>query len=713
MFVSTRTSSRALLLWRATSLLFLSFGLTSLPALGRSDVESADTSARESTPESTVDAPEPGASLQVVPLVRSSEDAARWRLVNTGSLPLVVDVDVEARWAWVVGSSRIELAPHADATVVVRGDRWAARPSSDEKAGLAARAAVRFTAHFVEQDRPDLDSSPGSASTESSGSGAWVAARESAAAGLRPLGESREESFTLLASSAPALPKVEGFTVFTPSTDTRTVYVSSSQGSDAFDGLSPQTPKRTIAAAKPLMRHGFPDWMLLRRGDVFTEVIGQWRTSGRSVLEPQLISSYGESTERPRLDTGVAVALVTHGGAGSPPRIDHVALVGLHFVAHTHKNTGTPYGITLHQPSRDFLIEDCKLERYTTGIIVQAIGGRHEDIRIRRSIVIDCYDASGQGNPQGIYAALTDGLLIEECTIDHNGWNEDIPGAEADVFSHNIYMDTNTSGVVLRGNLITRGASHGAQMRSGGLAIGNLFVQNTISLMMAGGSGPQVESAHAIANVFEDCRNLGTNHLRGWGIDFNDVVGGSIRHNLFANNPDAGFPLPFMLDGNGFGGGVHNVLVEQNTVWDWGGAVYFTGNSSRLTNIVFRWNDLQDAEDVDGLVDHQSPSNVSQISSSNNRFYDAASPSNEWMQAGPAFQTVWQWKNAIGDRTSRKERATYLDPWRTVEDYAAFRGLAPNLDAFLEPFRNRPAGLWERDWSARGVNGWLLQGYAE
>src|SRR5262245_20542208 len=86
----------------------------------------------------------------------------------------------------------------------------------------------------------------------------------------------------------------DGWTVLTPSPDSRVVHVSSSQGNDANDGLSPTKPKRTLAAGKALMRQGYPDWLVLRSGDVWlNESFGHWGTSGRSSQEPQVLSSYG------------------------------------------------------------------------------------------------------------------------------------------------------------------------------------------------------------------------------------------------------------------------------------------------------------------------------------------------------------------------------------------------------------------------------------
>lgn len=82
------------------------------------------------------------------------------------------------------------------------------------------------------------------------------------------------------------LPIVNGWTQFTASSDTRIIYVSDTDGDDAtaefYTSTSPEvgtdpflpsgTVKayKTISAAKNGLRNGFPDWILLKKGDVFT-----------------------------------------------------------------------------------------------------------------------------------------------------------------------------------------------------------------------------------------------------------------------------------------------------------------------------------------------------------------------------------------------------------------------------------------------------------
>src|SRR5688500_14891652 len=97
----------------------------------------------------------------------------------------------------------------------------------------------------------------------------------------------------------------QGWTVFGRSADTRIVYVSNSTGSDTNSGLAEDAPVKTLGKARTLLRNGAPDWMLLKRGDVWTENFTNWKTSGRDEDEMMVIGAYG-SGARPKLNTGTA-----------------------------------------------------------------------------------------------------------------------------------------------------------------------------------------------------------------------------------------------------------------------------------------------------------------------------------------------------------------------------------------------------------------------
>src|SRR5439155_9756143 len=101
------------------------------------------------------------------------------------------------------------------------------------------------------------------------------------------------------------------------------IYVSSSTGDDGNDGLTPTTPKRTIAAGYDLLRDGYPDWLLLRCGDVWHENIPAWNRSGRSATEPAVLWNYG-SGSRPLLLTGSMDGWRSRNGNAS---LSHIAVI--------------------------------------------------------------------------------------------------------------------------------------------------------------------------------------------------------------------------------------------------------------------------------------------------------------------------------------------------------------------------------------------------
>ncbi|KPA11187.1 hypothetical protein MHK_008609, partial [Candidatus Magnetomorum sp. HK-1] len=76
--------------------------------------------------------------------------------------------------------------------------------------------------------------------------------------------------------------------------DTKTVYVSSSEGDDSNDGLTEQSPVKTLERGQALLREGFPDRMLLKRGDVWTNESLRIKT-GRNTQERMVFGYYGDS----------------------------------------------------------------------------------------------------------------------------------------------------------------------------------------------------------------------------------------------------------------------------------------------------------------------------------------------------------------------------------------------------------------------------------
>ena len=258
-----------------------------------------------------------------------------------------------------------------------------------------------------------------------------------------------------------------GWTVVTPPKDARVIYVSSSTGDNANSGTSPAGPLKTIAAGISLLRDGTGDQLLLRRGDTWHESLGMWRKSGRSASEPLVVGAYGTG-DRPLLMTGAGPGFST--GASSSPEVDHVDLIGLHFYANARdpaspsfRTTENVSGLQLMARTDGLLIEDCSVQAYGTNVVIQEPHGPVKNVTIRRSAILDAYAVSAHS--QGIFADGVSGLTLEENVFDHNGWNDAVKGAAPTIFNHDAYLTNTTSGVVVHGNVFANAASHGLQAR--------------------------------------------------------------------------------------------------------------------------------------------------------------------------------------------------------------------------------------------------------
>lgn len=95
---------------------------------------------------------------------------------------------------------------------------------------------------------------------------------------------------------------------------------------------------------------------------------------------------------------------------------------------------------------------------------------------------------------QGIFVSGSQDVLIENTLFDHNGWEEgynwDLTGDHQppSYYSHNVYMSHTNTGVTFRDNIAMRGASFGAQIRSGGFLEDNLFLDNNYGFGVANGN---------------------------------------------------------------------------------------------------------------------------------------------------------------------------------------------------------------------------------
>jgi hypothetical protein len=530
-------------------------------------------------------------------------------------------------------------------------------------------------------------------------------------------------------SGSTAMPSpTTGWTDFTPSPDSRVIYVSSSTGSDSNDGLSEAAPLQTLAKAQKLMRKDKPDWLLLKRGDVWTgERFANWGVGGRDEDEPMLISAYGTGTERPMVQwTGSGGAFEARSGN----TINHLAIVGIHFSGGDSIKAPQRAGVGLDRlaPGEDFLIEDCVFENFGTGLAIQGYYNTIEDVRIRRSVIAD--NAPISGHAQGLYMNHVDGILLEENLFDHNGWGND-DRSDATIFNHNIYLAAENDGVVIRRNIIANASSHGMQVRPGGIVEDNLLIKNPIGMSYGLVNGAMIHpggvSGHVTGNVIMDAADVNNGALRGWALEVSNIQAGSgteISNNIFAHDKSRGsfaavtLAAPQGVTNPADAAGIRDLSVENNIIYDWDAGfelgVGLSGGIAGATGyngIEIRGNDIQPGAGSKWVVSHQPSYSDGNEMWEDNTYSGGANQSKWFKLAGPlTFVSVPTWKGTV-ESTASTVPKQYLDPNRSVGGYAQTIGLAADTEAFLDAARTQSRQSWDPTLMAAPVLAYIREGF--
>lgn len=513
-----------------------------------------------------------------------------------------------------------------------------------------------------------------------------------------------------VAGSGVGAPASDGWTPLVQSADSRVIYVSSSDGSDSNNGLSADAPLRTIAAGYAKMRHTLPDWLLLKRGDTFNEPLGLMTKSGRSSLEPMVIGTYGSNPERPLLLTGTTDGLNRSPTTNSPAKVENLAVVGLHFSTSNRTAAAGGTGFSWVGGGTNILIEDCMFEAYGFGISIDGYDSRVQNVKIRRSIVVDSYLTSFHSS--GLYMQKADNITIEECLFDHNGWKEGV--APATIFNHNVYVDMMCTNLVMQGNIIAEASSHGAQMRPGGVCSDNIFIRNPIALQMGFGglqagadSDPdQPAVIDCRRNIFLEGRDIAPDLPRGWGLVVQWTTGGTIVENVFAGNT-GGYPDIIELDGSK-GAGVFQVSIQNNVAYNWAGPMRFTGDRTKLDRNSVTGNVIQyPGVTSDFLMEHNPLTNLGQFTMANNRYFRGGGTSG-WFQPGTNLSG---YKANFGDTTSTVAQVPLVAPNRTIATYSSSVGGSGSFEDFMIQARRQSRYNWREQYRAVNIVPYFRQGF--
>jgi parallel beta helix pectate lyase-like protein len=479
-----------------------------------------------------------------------------------------------------------------------------------------------------------------------------------------------------------------------------TIHVSSSAGVDGQDGLTPETAVKTIRRGQALLRNGQGDRLLLKRGDTFAEVFGNWNKSGKSPDEPLVIGAYGEGP-RPIVTAAQTIFNIY----GKQPLLHDVTISGIHFVAAGRVPGAVDYDpayqgsgcIRVVRLVHRLTVDDCRFDCFTDAIVVTGEPNRPLlDVAIRRCVVVDSYCTSAAAHSgQGLYADKVDGLTVEGCVFDHNGWSEQVAGANPNLYRHNLYISHETSGVRVRGNVIARGASHGMQMRGGGVCEGNLFIDNAIHAFMAG------EESVFRGNVVIGGRDIDAKNPRGMGLMI--AAGkGLVEDNLFVHKPSTSGAAILVEVGKWSPPSGVSAEIRDNIIYDWqGNAIEITQPTQSL---VIRGNDVQHVPAGKKVITIKKP--AASVTVSGNR-YDAAAARDKWFSLPQGFVIPADWATKTGD-DSRAETVRYPGADRRLPDdflagareqrpgYTAANAIARLREAFGKKSDSARAGVGEK-----------------
>jgi hypothetical protein len=566
------------------------------------------------------------------------------------------------------------------------------------------------------------------------------------------------EGRTLLSVSTDA----RGFTVVTPSADSRIIYVSTS-GSDANSGLDMGHPVATLAQAKALTRSGFPDEILLRRGDVFyNQNLAAWDKSGRSASEPFLIGAYTDpnapSMDRPKVASG----LINGIGFSTATQLSNIYVLGVAFEANTRnyrdpgtggttfttdvlpESIGGTYGVRVLGNLDNLQIEDCSFQYYRTNITLQTtvlngVTRVASNIRVRRNEILDAYspdiDPTGQQfmlTSEGVYAEGVQNLTVDGNVLDHNGWSDNNAlGGSATQWNHDLYLNINNTNVVVTNNFISNAGAHGLQMRAGGVVTNNVFLRNPIGMSFGfvNGIGTVGGVSGVVSNnAFLEDRDI-AGAKRGYSLEMANLKpisqgGGTlVSNNIFAADTQNSFAtirldVPQSFDNPQDQVGINDLTLDGNLVYSWYRGLYINSKYQPgggvqgygLNNLTVRNNDFQ-RQQTGAIVESQPAINLSTETFVNTRYDSVVSDStNPWFKVAFNNVNASTWKS-IYEPTAMLATGAFPDPTRGVGKYNSTLGGGSTTDDFIAELRRQSSQFWRTSYTTDPVLDYIRTGF--
>ncbi len=507
-----------------------------------------------------------------------------------------------------------------------------------------------------------------------------------------------------------------GFTTYDLGSNSHVVYVSSSLGNDANTGATPSLAVKSLVRAAALVRDGQHDFLLLRRGDTWRgESLGRFK-SGLDAAHPLVISAYGESTARPRVE--VNTQFIDHDGQTR----SFVAVHGLEVVSFPlipgdpAWDGATTGGFRYVGGGQGLLIEDCHL--LYADLVVQSYGGAvYDGVELRRNVIEQAYhvgtcNQNATFRPSGLYTDLVNHLTIEGNVFDHNGWSSAVSTACASMYNHNLYLDAKA--LVIKDNIIARASSMGIKLRSdttggvGDVTIeNNLLVDGEIGIGIGGNTTAPGRFTNATIrnNVFTQIgQSNPTGRNFAWMLDVQDNVHTVIDGNYFLHQP-------WYTNAYGVeiaGGSESDVAVTGNLFYDLQGrSLKVQAAATGWSNVRVHGNTFVDPSHDTCLVDHSG--GFAAVAYQDNAYASDAGTS--WFCVDGQRRTFAQWQTASGESTATRWNGTFSAPERTVGSYAGTLQQPATLEGFLAAANRQSRLSWRTELTAGAVNDYVRAGF--
>jgi hypothetical protein len=534
-----------------------------------------------------------------------------------------------------------------------------------------------------------------------------------------------------------------GWSILSPSADSRLIYVSSSGndstaqtylpsaaeiGSDPFNPSGVILPYATLTAALAQMRNGYPDYVLLNRGDTWSATATIFPKAGRSVTERSVLGYYGTNVARPVVKFyGVDLS-----------RASYSAVIGIQFVA-SQRNPASPDFVSFNIDATGLhalggynnsvvgglLIEDCWFDWFSGNVLQSPVGGGGPvlaDVIVRRNIFTNDYSSSSHS--QGLYSDRAS-ILLEENIFDHNGWyqqglNNVQTDGMATFFNHNTYF-SEARDTIFRKNIFLRAASIGSkftsntpsganQIKTWNLQIdNNLYVEGEIGISLGGNddqnNGPRWRNIYVTNNVMMHIgRTQPTSRTLGWGLDVQDWQGGLVQGNIFATWGDSVVNNTYALHSVG---DTSRVEYSNNIFYNITGGnpqIAFL-NPGNQTGVSFFGNEIQ----ITGTI---MLNDLTEQGIFHDNYYSSTLDQSQWFAlTGTSRVSLADYRTSTGDTTSIAGTRTYVAPDRTVETYLASQGLATDMDSFAAELVQQSKFNWRPALTADAINNYIRAGF--